>query len=397
MNNESEELIIDLINQGKSWKSISNDIDNNDLPILCYYAILKKAPLKDFNEMIQGIYQKLGMDLSHFFCRFFDYRSTKITIIGYQAKDDNKISIYDKIFYVFYDKKSNVPKFDKQNLPYLLAMLKNVTNDNVASLHESKFSYYLSMFFSENIMELKPIFNINNPAFNIKERGNFAEVNLSVAKYIFSDLLYEKTYNDNQMKEAVETFKLIMPNFKEIVIKNIFNNNLIPENQIFKVNSELRSIAKYLNINLFEVFNKQYETAINQNLEINHSEIDAVVSVYFDIVHYSEIDFNTINLNKNINENYIYYSFLKNKIKSINSYSDIPLNKEVRKYFLNVINDAKDYHMLENMNDKEYKMLLYDINIEMENDNIGLKEMINAQDLADTLVKNPIKSPVVKI
>lgn len=324
-------------------------IGNHYYPHFIYYAIEKEIPQQDFDKIINSIYEELpdkydGLGL--FFNAFFNERDTDLTFKGYLLEKDNDEKVRDKLFYTFLDKENNKFIFNKKRLPYLLSMLEKIPENKIESLHEGKFSFYCAYsYLASNIKELEPILNLKNPAFLIEKEQYFGKLNNTILLLIGNES-YEKSAKIN--KENFKILSEIMPSFENTFLNSLYKIKKEFGGYTVDIDAGLTNFAKFGNINIFDKLVELHKESLRKTEKEKKTYSTSIVSaieVYFREFDITKINFNNINLNEDIKENFVHFPFFKVAMKQG---TKLNLSDEVIEYFEKNIHSNIDIYEDEN-------------------------------------------------
>lgn len=362
-------------------------IKDNYPTLLIYCLIQKQVPIEDFAAFIKNLYKQVP-NMEPTFDRFFNYRNTNLTLQGYmcligndpvvakQVQDEWNPSIWDKLYYTFLLEENKKPVLNKQTLPYLLEMLKAIGEKEFKDLQYGKFSAYCGYNqLAQNPIELKPIFDLNNPAFNSEKTGEYYSLSKSVISYIASES-YE--LSDEENKEKFHMLSVVIPNFKQVFL-NTFLTVQKDGSDLLKLNNGVVNFARYGNIDLIPYLVKKYQELYEQVQDNKKNKrrlnnVSSSISVYFE--DFAPTDFtNLIDPTRELAYNLAALCFLALATKNAQT---INMTVEQKQYVYAQLNKLQDDNEKGEINDLyfeiEHEKILTALNYMYLNEHISASE-----------------------
>lgn len=353
--------MFELFNIKNNWLEVYKDIKNHvDQDYINYHLnarfvynmIKNKVDLQQFSEVMTYLYEnnkreKIGSNLNDFFAR----RDTNIGLKQYSQLDkyNNNESFYDKMAYLFLDFDDNKPigkkvLLDKDNLPYLLAMINVVTENTVGALCYAGYNRFIGNFV-HSPEHIEPLIKIaeSNKAFSKFEIGEYSNFFGNLFRDIGSNSYEEELY-PNENKIIYQTLNKMVKDIDNVIVEALFrktrNNDLEKVsmdlgiiNYCLLIQSEIDIIPK-INQKFQEAYAEAKSKATGDEYDDLY-EYDKVISDFYSTItvsfegHDFKLDCSNIDVNKDFRENYIYLKLIEVKIKNR---QDLDISAEVCQY-----------------------------------------------------------------
>jgi hypothetical protein len=418
-----ENKMLELFDSKSSWLEVYKDLriicDENDESDIAnclnarfiYNMVKNKVDLEQFSQVMAYIYENnkqwdLGVQLNDFFYR----RDVGINLNDYVKLDkyNNDESFYDNMAYLFLDfdkSKKNGKKLllDKENLPYLLAMANEITEETIKVLLYAGYNRFIG-YFAHNPEEIKPLIEMaqNNKAFSKFEVGEYS----NFFGNLFTDIgniSYEKEIYLNQNKLIYKALKKSIKNVDNVIAEALFRQTR--SNQLEKVGMDLGLLNFCLliepEIDIISKIDEKYQQLLSEEkskkFEKKYNSLkeqDKVIRAFYAPIsvafaeHNFTLDCSKINIAKDFRENYIYLKLMEIKIKNKQK---LEISSEVAKYVFDIFKNKDEVDPMASLFSidtylKEDRMLPY------------LKKYIDYKELDDSLNKNEkAKSKKVKV
>lgn len=368
-----ESQMLTIFNSNSNWlevykelKEICDSNENTDIAErfnahFIYNIVKNKIDLEQFSQVVSHIYEtKDKWNLSIELNDFFVPDDTNLSLVEYMKLDkyNNKESFYDNMTYLFldFDKNKQVGKkllLDKQNLPYLLAMTNEVTDNTIEVLRNAGY-YSFIKHFAHNVEEIKPLIEMaqNNTAFQKSEPGMYTDFFSNLFKEIGHNS-YEKELYPNQNKAIFKSLSKSIKNVDDVIAKSLLQPgkgsyekvkvDLGLLNYCLLIDSEIDIISK-INDKYKELYIEEKSKSSKKDDSKSLREYDKIIvsfdafmSVSFNNYNF-KIDTSKINIKKDFRDNYIYLKLIEIKM---NNKQNLNITPELGQYIIDLFKPSK--------------------------------------------------------
>jgi hypothetical protein len=411
-----ESKMFELFNTKPNWLDVYKDLrqicnaekDSDIADSLnarfIYNLIKNKEDLEQFSQVMAYMYENnkqwdLGVQLNDFFYR----RDVGIDLNDYVKLDkyNNDESFYDNMAYLFLDFDKKKPRgkqllLDKENLPYLLAMANEITEENLKVFQVAGYNRFIG-YFACNPEEIKPLIEMaqNNKAFSKFEVGEYSNFFGNLLKDIGSNS-YEPEVYPNQSKSIYKALKKSIKDVDAVIAEALFRQTR--SNQLEKVgmDSGLLNFCLLIEpeIDIISKINEKYQQLLSEVKSPKKgdnykslNEKDKVIRAFYAPIstsfpeHNFKLDCSKIDISKDFRENYIYLKLMEIKIRNK---QDLEISKEVCQYVV------KLYDEKSKKDDDDIMTSLFDIDTYLKKGTIlpYVKKYMQYKELDGSLEKN---------
>lgn len=335
----------------KKMRSSTEETSFNSFFI--YHLISFKCDIESFSDVIRYIYDNNDItNIDRSLCRFFDIGDLPMPLNEYVDLDkyNNHLPLWNNLCFLFID--IGVDKkftLDQQNLPYLLSLLENITDDKVMALYYAKYHYFVFSFIG-NLESIFPLIEIaqKNSAFSVSKEKEHKSFFHNLFCYIG-----EKSYDlsPERNKQIYHTLSKSIYNIDDIIIGCLFNTHNVNRftnqhnDKIFPINLAILNFCLNISFDIVPHIQTRY-IALYQEIKFNNPTYndtdiykDIILSVFSSLhVGFSDmqfsIDCSSINIKKNVYENYIYLKLIEISIINKNA---LTISQQVVNYFLDIL------------------------------------------------------------
>lgn len=409
-----ESKMFELFNTKPNWLEVYKDLrqiceeeEKSDIgeylnARFIYNLVKNKVDLEQFSKVMAYIYENnkqwdLGVQLNDFFYR----RDVNINLSDYVKLDkyNNDENFYDNMAYLFLDFDKSKPRgkqllLDKENLPYLLAMTNEITEETMKVFVVAGYNRFIG-YFARNPEEIKPLIEMaqNNKAFSKFEVGEFN----NFFGNLFTDIgsnSYEPEAYPNQNKSIYKELKKSVKDIDNVIEEVLFRQTR--SNQLEKVGMNLGLLNFCLlvesEMDIVSKINEKYQQLLSEeksnaqgNAYKDLKEQDKLITAFYAPISVSfaqqnfKLDCSKIDINKDFRENYIYLKLMEIKIKNK---QDLEIKPEVAQYVVDIFKNK-------NQTDTDPMASLFSIDTYLKEDTIlpYLKRYMDYKELDGTLEK----------
>jgi hypothetical protein len=361
------EVYKELKKEADGIKEYSNLKD--ELSAYFIYSLIKnKVDLEQFSNVMSYLYTNSKMsELGKSLMNFFVPDDPNISLRDFVKKDryKNKETISDNMAYLFLDfKEENINgkklTLEKDNLPYLLAILNEAKDDTIEALWYGGYHRFISHF-RHDIEPIGPLIEMAeaNPAFHKRVDGNYLNFFDTLLREI-GNRSYDKEIYPNQNKETEKLLYKYIKNADNIIAHTLVReegNEYDDEIDIKKDLGLLNFCLKVDKKNLVSIIDQRFKdiyTRTKANVKGNDFKqamtlqkvlvnFSSAIDVSFSKYDFS-LDCSPMDLNAEYQENFIYLKLIERKI---NNKQDISLDPKIANYIINLFNQPKKDPMAE--------------------------------------------------
>lgn len=366
-----ESKMYELFNAKPNWLAVYKDLkeicDKEDNIADClnarfiYNLVKNKEDLEQFSQVMAYMYENnkqwdLGVQLGDFFYR----RDVGIDLIDYINLDkyNNDESFYDNMAYLFLDFNKNKPSgkklsLDKENLPYLLAMANEITEETIKVFLYAGYNRFIG-YFASNPEEIKPLIEMaqNNKSFSKFEVGEYSNFFGNLLGDIGKNSNEPEVYK-NQNKSIYKTLSKSVKDIDNVIAEALFRPTRA--NQLEKVSMDLGLLNFCLlidsEIDIISKIDEKYQQLLSKEKPKKKKsdykdlkEQDKVIRAFYAPIsvsfreHNFKLDCSKIDINKDFRDNYIYLKLLETKIRDK---QNVEISPEVSQYIVDIFKKNK--------------------------------------------------------